>query len=84
MPQLDVHFGDGHTRAEFDATLLSAGHLNLCLLQLPSSQNAVANDASRTAAIAALRDLLAGNPAHARPALSQLVAGGGPVLINAL
>lgn len=83
VPQLQFHFEDGHTRVEVDATLLSAGQLNLCLLQLPSSQEAVAGDASRPSAISVLRDLLAGNTAHAQPALPQLVPGGAPVLIVA-
>lgn len=83
MPNLEFHFADEHTRVDVDGTLLSAGRLNLCLLQLPTSQNAVDGDASRPAAVGALRDLLAGGPAHAQPALPQLVPGGGPVLVVA-
>ncbi len=83
MPQLNFQFGDGHTRVEVDAALLSAGQLNLCLLQLPSSQDAVADDASRPGAIAALRDLLAGKPEQGQPALPQMVSGAAPVLIVA-
>ncbi|WP_069335784.1 ABC-three component system protein [Sphingobium yanoikuyae] len=83
MPQLEFHFANGHTRVEVDATLLSAGQLNLCLLQMPSSHEAVATDASRPSAVAALRDLLAGGAAHAQPALPQLVPGAAPVLIVA-
>lgn len=63
--------------------MLSAGQLNLCLLQLPSSHEAVATDASRPSAVAALRDLLAGSAVHAQPALPQLVSGAAPVLIVA-
>ncbi|MGW8138390.1 ABC-three component system protein (plasmid) [Sphingomonas zeae] len=83
MPQLEFHFANGHTRVEVDAALLSAGQLNLCLLQLPSSHEAVAADASRPGAVAALRDLLAGGSAHAQPALPQLLPGAAPALIVA-
>ena len=83
MPQLEFHFANGHTRVEVDAALLSAGQLNLSLLQLPSSDQAVATDASRPNAIAALRDLLAGSAVHAQPVLSQLAPGAAPVLIVA-
>jgi hypothetical protein len=83
VPSLDFHFTADHTRVEVDATLLSGGRLNLCLLQLPPSLDAIDGDASRPAAINALRDLLVGGPAHPDPALLQLVPGGAPVLIVA-
>ena len=84
VPDLDFHFANNRTRVEVASALLSAaGHLNLCLLQLPPSIEAIATDASRPLALNALRDLLAGGPAHATPALQQMVPGAGPVLIVA-
>jgi hypothetical protein len=83
VPHIDLHFDGDHTRVEVNSALLSGGHLNLCLLQLPPSLGAIDGDASRPAAINALRDLLSGGPTHPNPALLQLMPGGGPVLIVA-
>ncbi|WP_134727159.1 ABC-three component system protein [Paracoccus luteus] len=84
MPNVSHYFADGHTRVEIDTTILTAaGQLNLCLLQLPSSQAAVEGDASRPMAVKALRDLIVGGPAHPQPVLRQLIPSGEPVLIVA-
>jgi len=83
VPDLSFHFTDHHTRIEVDGTLLSGGRLNICLLQLPPTVDEALADAGRPVAVSALRDLLAGGPNHALPALPYIMPGGGPVLIVA-
>ena len=81
MPQTSFHFHEHHTKVDVDLNLLSAGNLDICLLQLPRSHDEIFADSSRPVALNALRDLLdpAAQPGGA--ALQQMVPGNGPVLI---
>lgn len=81
MPEIAFQFEENHTRINVSGPLLTAGKLNICLLQLPNDKAAILADSSRPTAIAALRDLLAGAPGQAVGALPDMVPGGAPVLI---
>ncbi|MET4791643.1 hypothetical protein ABIF64_003821 [Bradyrhizobium japonicum] len=80
-PQLS--YSDRATTIALDATILSEGKLQVCLMQISPTTACIASDESRPDAVASVRHLLIGGGEHAVPALSEMAPGGGPVLIVA-
>lgn len=83
VPNLNFQFEDGHTTVNVDYVVCSGSGLNICLLQLPPAIDEALIDVSRPLAVSVMRDLLVGGPNHPQPALQQMIAGLGPVLIVA-
>ncbi len=81
MSNLTFHFDARATRVVIDSSLLSAGKLAICLLQLPSAVQAIDGDFGRPIAVNALRDLLIGGPGHSDPALQHMLPGVEPVVV---
>ncbi|MBR1325703.1 ABC-three component system protein [Bradyrhizobium ottawaense] len=80
-PQLS--YSDRATTVALDATILSEGKLQVCLMQISPVMARIAQDESRPDAVAAVRHLLIGGGEHAVPALSEMAPGAAPVLIVA-
>jgi hypothetical protein len=83
VPDLTLTFDDRVTQIQVSSSILTAGKLNICLLQLPSSVASIERDQSRPNAVAAIGDLLHGGPNHPVPALQQMAPGADPIVIVA-
>jgi hypothetical protein len=81
MAELPVHHGEGFNRVDIDAAITVGGKLQVCLVQLAPGIEAIAADAGRPIAVAAITHLLVGGGGHAAPALSELNTGLDPLLI---
>lgn len=69
------------TTVAFDATILTEGKLQVCLMQLESSVESVAGDHARPGAVAVVENLLVGGGGHGGPALAEMAPGPEPILV---
>jgi hypothetical protein len=79
VPDPQLNYTERATTIAFNASILSEGKLQVCLMQISPTIASIAPDESRPAAVGAVRNLLVGGGEHGAPALSEMVPGNAPV-----